>query len=420
MTGQDKTSAKAARIGWILYDWASSPIPTLHATFVFAVYFTTVIMPEGGSAAWAWMTGSAALLVAIVAPFAGRLADSRGQIKSGLVACLLIGAVATAGLWFAYPDQNSIALALGLSLISIFFMELSFVYYNAMLSRLSPAGGLGRLSGTAWGIGYAGAILALVLVLAILILPETPPFGLDKGAAEHVRATMVFAGLWAVLFSLPMIRFTPSLPATPQQGRLFDQLVASIRTAAAIPGMIRFLLARMAFNDGLVTLFAFGGIYAARVFEFTQTEILAFAILLNITAGLGAAVGGMADDKFGSLTTLRWSLWGLFGFGLLAILAPSKLMFWIIGALLGLFVGPCQAVSRSWVARHAPDQDKASLFGLFMVSGKLTSFAGPFCYGLLVLATGSERAGMAIVLVLVGLGLYLLPKSEMPAGSRPA
>lgn len=400
---------KAARFGWILYDWASSPVPTLHATFVFAVYFTTVIMPEGGSTAWAWMTGSAALLVALAAPFAGRFADSKGRIKSCLVGSLLVGAAATAALWWTTPDSGAIRLALSFSLVSIFAMEISFVFYNAMLARLAPPDSIGKMSGLSWGIGYAGAIIALVVVLAVLILPEIPPFGLDKQAAEPVRAAMVFAGLWAVLFSLPMMLFVPSLPATPQTGRLFAQFVASCKTAAAIPDMVRFLLARMAFNDGLVTLFAFGGIYAARVFDFTQTEILAFAILLNITAGLGAAAGGWADDRFGSLTTLRVALWGLLLFGLIAILAPSKLVFWIVGAVLGIFVGPCQAASRSWMARHTPDADKASLFGLYMVSGKLTSFAGPFCYGLLVLATGSDRVGMAIVLLLVGLGIILLP-----------
>ena len=176
--------------------------------------------------------------------------------------------------------------------------------------------------------------------------------------------------------------------------------------------MMRFLLARMLFNDGLVTLFALGGIFAAKVFGFTQTEILLFAISLNISAGLGAIFGGWADDRLGSLRTIRLSLYGLILFGAMAILAPTKELFWIATLCLGIFVGPSQSASRSYVARRAPDENKASLFGLYMVSGKATSFVGPLIYGWLVLATGQERAGMAIVIALTIAGLLLLPKRD--------
>ena len=297
-----------ARFGWALYDWASSPVPTLHATFVFAVYFATVIMPEGGTAAWAQMTGATAFLVAICAPLAGRLADSAGLIKRFLIAAIFIGATATAMLWFAEPTIEFATYALVFSVISIFFMEISFVFYNAMLGKMSTGNDIGRLSGIAWGTGYLGAVVALVLVLAIFILPEEAPFGLDKDSSEHIRATMLFAGAWAIIFSIPMMLFAPSPPATPQQGSYFQQLKGSIRTAIKIPDMGRFLLARMAFNDGLVTLFALGGIYAAKVFQFQQSEILLFAIALNISAGFGAIIGGWADDKLGSLRTMRVSL----------------------------------------------------------------------------------------------------------------
>ena len=405
-------ASKRSRFGWAIYDWASSPVPTLHATFVFAVYFTTTVMPEGGSVAWAWMTGLTALAVALCAPFLGRYADSTGRIKSFLVATLVIGASAAGLLWFVLPDPSFAVFALLISALSIFFMESSMVFYNAMLSKMTKSDHMGKLSGFAWGGGYVGAVVALALVLAIFILPETPPFGLDKAAAEHVRATMIFAGIWAILFSLPIVFFVPSIPKTPMQGGFASQMRQSVHAAMQIPDMMRFLIARMAFNDGLVTLFAFGGIYAANVFDFTQQEILLFAIALNISAGIGAILGGFADDRLGSVRTMRLSLYGLLIFGALAIIAPSKLFFWVAGIALGLFVGPSQAAARTYVARRSPEHSKASIFGLYMVSGKLTSFIGPICYGWLVLATGAERAGMCVVLVLILIGLIMLPKSE--------
>ena len=223
---------------------------------------------------------------------------------------------------------------------------------------------------------------------------------------------MIFAGAWALIFSIPLFLFVPKPPATPVEGRYFDQIKKAIIEASKIPNMVRFLIARMAFNDGLVTLFALGGIFAAKVYGFTQTEILIFAISLNISAGIGAILGGWADDKLGSLRTVRLSLYGLIIFGTIAILAPSKMIFWGATLLLGIFVGPSQAASRSYVARLAPEASKASLFGLYMLSGKATSFVGPMIYGWLVLATGLERAGMAIVIILTLLGLWLLPKDN--------
>ena len=401
-----------ARLGWALYDWASSPVPTLHATFVFAVYFATTIMPEGGTATWAQMTGATAFLVAILAPILGRIADSTGLIKNFLIGTIIIGASATGLLWFAEPDLSFAFYALALSAISIFFMEISFVFYNAMLAKMGTDEDIGRLSGIAWGIGFLGAVVALGLVLSIFILPDVAPFGLNKENAEHVRATMIFAAGWALLFSIPMMVFTPNLPATPQSGSYFQQLKQSIHTATKIPDMVRFLCARMAFNDGLITLFALGGIYAAKVFSFSQSEILMFAIALNVSAGVGAIAGGWADDKLGPLRTMRISLIALFICGTAALLAPTKLVFWGAGICLGIFVGPAQSAARSYVARKTPEDSRASMFGLYMVSGKATSFVGPLCYGWLVLFTGSERSGMLIVLILIGLGLILLPKAK--------
>ena len=406
------SSTKLGKFGWALYDWASSPVPTLHATFVFAVYFTTSIAPENGTFLWSQMTSLSALAIAFASVFVGRFADSKGLIKHSLTLCVLIGSLSVMALWYATPDSSVILFALILSALSIFMMEISFVFYNALLVHLVSKEAMGRLSGIAWGTGYVGAVVALAIALAVFILPEEAPFGLDKDAAEHVRATMVFAGAWAILFSLPLFFFTPSPPPTPHKGGYLSQLKIAIQEARAIPDMVRFLIARMAFNDGLVTLFALGGIFAAKVFGFTQTEILIFAISLNVSAGIGAIGGGWADDKFGALHTIRYALIGLMIFGIIAILAPTKEIFWGATLLLGIFVGPSQSAARSYVARRAPEESKASLFGLYMVSGKATSFVGPMIYGWLVLATDNERAGMGVVVALILLGFILLPKAR--------
>ncbi|MDA7598648.1 MFS transporter, partial [Alphaproteobacteria bacterium] len=395
MSTQKPVRNNKAVLSWGAFDWASSPVPTLHATFIFSVYFTTTVMPDGGSAAWAWLTAAASLMVAIAAPFLGKIADRRGASKTLLAIVTIGGVVATGLLWFIKPDPSFVILAILLSFISIFMMEISFVFYNALLPGIARPKEYGRVSGMAWGFGYAGAIVALAIVLALFVMPENPPFGLDKASAEHIRITMVFAALWFAVFALPLFLFVPKPAPVKTSGQFWDELKIGLRTAAAIPGMVRFLIARMLFTDGLITLFAFGGIYAAKIFGFTQTMVLIFGILLNITAGLGAAISGWADDKFGSIWVIRISLVALIILGSAAIIAPNEMIFWIAGALLGIFIGPLQSSSRVFVARRAPEDQRASLFGLMMLSGKATSFVGPLCYGLLVTLFTTERAGMA-------------------------
>ena len=397
-------------IAWSLYDWASSPVPTLHATFIFSVFFTTAVMPDGGTAAWAWMTSASALAVAVAAPFLGRFADGRGAVRACLASATVMGALATAGLWFVEPAPSFAALALGLSALSIFAMEISFVFYNAMLPSVAREDEFGRASGLAWGVGYAGAIIALVIVLLLFVLPDQPAFGISTEKAGHIRITMCFAALWLCLFALPLFLFVPAPTAIQTPEPFFASLKQSLRVAMTIPDMPRFLVARMLFADGLVTLFAFGGIYAATVFGFSQTMVLVFGIILNITAGVGAALGGIADDRLGSVRVMRVCLLALAGLGILAIMAPSEAVFWIAGATLGLFIGPLQSSARVWVARRAPPEQRASLFGLMMFSGKATSFVGPFLYGVLVTTTSSDRAGMAIVILLLLAGWAVMPR----------
>jgi UMF1 family MFS transporter len=397
-------------IAWSLYDWASSPVPTLHATFIFSVFFTTAVMPEGGTAAWAWMTSASALAVAISAPLLGRFADGRGAVRTCLAITTAIGALATAGLWFVEPDISFAMLALGLSAVSIFAMEVSFVFYNAMLPSVARENEFGRASGFAWGLGYAGAIVALAIVLLLFVLPDHPAFGVSTEGAGHIRITMCFAALWLCLFAIPVFILVPAPPAARSSVPFLSGLKDSLRIAMAIPGMPRFLLARMLFADGLVTLFAFGGIYAATVFGFSQTMVLVFGIILNITAGIGAALGGVADDRFGAIRVMRGCLVALAALGLMAILAPGEAVFWAAGAALGLFIGPLQSSARAYVARRAPPDQRASLFGLMMFSGKATSFIGPLLYGVLVTITGSDRAGMAIVIVLMLAGWMVMPR----------
>ena len=389
-----------------LYDWAQSPMPTLHTTFIFAVYFATAVMPEGGSVAWAWLNAATAICIALAAPLLGVIADQYGWRKAMLFITSLGSIIAVSLIWYIKPDPSFALMAILLSAGVMICGELAFVFYHALLPAVAPPERLGRVSGLAWGMGYFGAIFCLLLALVVFIFPDTPPFGLSKEQAEPVRATMPLAGLWFLIFALPVFLFVPE--GRTDRSPFKESMVKGWHVVRQTPGMLRFLMARLLYADALVTLFAMGGIFAARIHDFSQQDVIIFAIILNITAGLGAVIGGRADDRLGSIQTIRICLIALIVLGLLAIVVTSPLLFWVVGSLIGFFVGPLQSASRSHVLRLTPVGVESRVFGFFMLTGKATAFIGPFIYGGLVLISGSDRIGMLVVVALLIGGLILL------------
>ena len=405
---EKQSNSLKPKIAYGLFDWASSPVPTLHATFVFAVYYVSSVSPDTGSAEWAWMNSLAALTIAIISPIMGASADRNANRKTWLGLMMAVGIVATSLLWWVEPNTSWIWYALIISFVSIVAMESLFTFYNALLPSIVSNDKIGSVSGFSWAAGYFGAIFCLVLVLAIFILPEQAPFGLQKEQAEQIRITMPFSALWFLVFGLPLFLWISEPRVKNEQESIINTIKQGVHTAKNIPGMVRFLIARMLYADALVVVYAFGGIYATNVFGFTQDEVIGFAIAINLTAGIGAAFMGRLEDRIGGFKTIRFSLVCLICLSLIVLIAPSKVFFWVSALSMGIFIGPLQSASRTVVARIVPPEQMARIFGLYMISGKATSFLGPLLYGILFSIFDTDRAGMAIAVVFLIIGYVLL------------
>ncbi len=400
---------------WCLFDWANSPFPTVVITFVFAVYFKDGIVGDEvrATALWGYALAASAFVVAILGPIFGSAADAGARRKPWLIGCSAVMAVACALLWYATPDEGSIWLVLGLVALGNVGFELGMVFYNAMLPGLAGNARMGRLSGWAWGLGYAGGLVCLVLVLFGFIEVETPPFGLDRAEAEHVRAVAIVVALWFVVFGWPLFAFTPDLngarrPVGESLRIGLSTLWQTLRSIRKYKMIARFLLARMLFIDGLNTLFAFGGLYAAGSFGMELSEVLYFAVALNVAAGLGAFGFAWIDDWIGSKRTLIICLISLIVVGTAILLVEDKTWFWVLGLCIGIFMGPTQAASRSFMGRLAPEGMHTEMFGLFALSGKATAFMGPWLVGLITMLAESQRVGMATIIVFFAAGLLVL------------
>lgn len=408
-------AGKRAIFSWCLYDWANSAYPTVVITFVFGAYFTTAVAetPESGAEAWGYTVGTAGLAVALFSPVLGAIADQGGRRKPWLAVLTLASVATTALLWYTRPDSTDIMWALVFVMLSSIAFEFGLVFYNAMLPDLAGPDRVGRVSGWGWALGYAGGLACLVIALFGFVKAETPLFGIPTEDAAHVRAVMLLAAAWFALFALPLFLFVPDRPSTGHGAARavregLTTLWATIRDIRKYGTILRFLVARMLYADGLVTLFAVGGVYAAGTFGMDFGEVVQFGIALNLMAGLGALAFAWADDWLGAKPVIVVSLIALIGLGAAALVVESKTAFWIIGMALGVFVGPAQSASRSMMARLAPENLRTEMFGLYALSGRATSFMGPIAFGFATGLFDSQRAGMATILVFLVAGLLLL------------
>jgi UMF1 family MFS transporter len=399
---------------WAFYDWANSAFTTLVVTFIYATYFTKEMAPDEvtGTAWWSRAVAVSAVLIAVLSPVLGAAADQAGARKRFLAVCTVLCVVATVLLGFVPPGIAGAGLiALTLFVIADVSFETGNVFYNAFLPAIATPERIGRVSGYGWGLGYAGGLVAMGIALVGFVRPEVPWFGLSTADGFNIRATNFLVALWVLVFSIPLFVFVPEKRLAGARLDARAALRDLVRTARAIGryrDMVKFLIARLVFNDGLVTIFAFGGIYAAGTFGMTLSEVILFGVSINAAAGLGAVAFGFVDDKIGGKTTILFTLVALCLATLLAVCAPSKFWFWIAGLLIGVFVGPNQSASRSLMGRFVPERHQVEFFGFFAFSGKATSFLGPLLLGAVAQAFDSQRAGVATIIAFFVVGGILL------------
>ncbi len=442
----DKKSGSRAVLSWALFDWAAQPFFTLITTFIFAPYFASSLAstPAEGQSLWGYATATAGLGIALSAPVLGSIADATGRRKRWILLFSVPFLICCWAFWHTAPGHPaSIPIALIAFAIGTLSIEIATVFNNAMMPSLVPPARIGRLSSFGWAMGYVSGLVTLVIALGFFsaspetgktLLGFTPVLGLDPATQEGDRAVGPFSALWFIVFALPMFLFVPD---TPKQARIgpavrkgLTDLAESFSRARSNQNIFLFLLANMIFKDGLVALFAFGGIYSAGQLGWGSIEIGTFGIILTISGTLGLMLGGPMDDRFGAKLVIVFALIVLMicGLGMISVdrttvffvvktpAAPEgalfaslpEQVFIALGAIIGAVSGPLQASCRSLLVRLAPREHMTQYFGLLALSGKVTSFLAPLSVGVVTALTGSQPAGMSVILVFFALGLMLL------------
>tara|TARA_Y100000590_G_scaffold379161_1_gene446628 strand:+ start:313 stop:1545 length:1233 start_codon:yes stop_codon:yes gene_type:complete len=401
-----------------LYDFANSAFTTIIITFIFATYFATQIAPNPvlGQSYWGWTIGLTGFLVAIIGPISGFLADKKNKILFFIRFFSLLCIFFTSLLWFAKPSSSFLLYTLIVVAIANFFYELSMVFYNALLKDIATKKNLGKSSGFGFALGYVGGIIILLLSIKLFIDNNNLPFGLTKEESQNIRAIALLVSFWFLIFSIPFLFFSINEQKKIKKKVSFNfSEIKKLVWDKKISTLGKFLIARMLYADGLNAIIVMGGIFAVGVFNLEIKDLLKLSVLMNITAFIGAFLGGVANDKYGSKIVIILSLIGLIFSSIAILFIYSKVGFFFLAAINGLFIGPIQSASRVVITTLLKKNDQGKGFGLFATSGKLTSFLGPLLVSTVTFLTDSQRLGFsaAIILLLAGLVILLRIKKSI-------
>ena len=213
MAKPNTTYDRRAVSSWAFYDFANSSFTTLIVTFIYATYFTKGIAANEnlGTEQWSIAVTITAVIVAVLSPYLGAIADRGGYRKRFLLATTVVGVLGSIVLFF--PQQGQVLFALTVFIIANVAFELGMVFYNAYLPDIAPPQKIGRISGYGWGLGYLGGLLCLVVALFAFVQTETPLFGFSTENAENIRATNLLVAAWYALFALPIFIWVKDRPA---------------------------------------------------------------------------------------------------------------------------------------------------------------------------------------------------------------
>ena len=422
--------------GWFFFDWASQPYNTLLLTFIFGPYIKSIVGDGAeAQAVWGFGVATAGILIALLAPILGAIADNSGNRIRWIWLFSLMYFVGAFGLWWSAPDSFNLTFIMTSFVIGLIGMEFATIFTNSMLPDLGPREEIGRLSGNGWAFGYVGGLLALVTMLLFFaeqgngktLAGLDPLFGLDATAREGTRFVGPLAAIWFAVFMIPFFLWvkdpkTTGISATGTSNAMSD-LWKTVKRLPRSPSLFAYLGSSMFYRDALNGIYTFGGIYAAGVLEWSTIDTGIFGILAIITGAVFAWIGGRADAAYGPKPVIKLCVITLTIVAVLVVFVsrthvfgiavdPSSklpdIAFYVLGAAIGAAGGALQSASRTMMVYQANPDRMTEAFGLYALSGKATSFIAPLMIGITTSITGSQSLGITPLIVLFVLGLILL------------
>ncbi|HSE04742.1 MAG TPA: MFS transporter [Methylomirabilota bacterium] len=400
-----------AIVAWTLYDFANSAFAAVIFATIYSAYYALAVVGNTGGAGdlwWGRVVSASMALVAMTSPFLGGVADRAG-IRRPLFIGFTALAVATTAL-MATVEPGMVLWGFALGVLGNFAYESALVYYNAYLPDLAPPSHQGRVSGWGFAVGYAGSIAALLVAL---------PFVRAEDYAGAFLATAVIYGVFAlpafIMLPAPAGGGVPVLRAAREGGA---QVVATARRILTLPDLRRFLGAYFIYEDGVNTVIAFSGIFAAQTLGFPMERLILLYIVVQVSALLGALGWARPTDYLGPRRVVTITLCQWTAIVVAAYFIQTQAQFWVLAVVAGSGLGAVQAASRAFLARLAPRGMEAELFGFYSLCGKSAAVVGPLVFGgISHAAGGNQRAGILAVGAFFVVGLALVSRVRAGGGS---
>lgn len=417
-------------LAWALWDLGSTGMNAIVATFVFSVYLTSAVGRDlGGDTSPASWLGRAltvsGIAVALLAPLVGVVAQAPRRRRIALTVLTALAVLFTAAMYLIREDPRYLAPGLLLLALTAACGDLASVPYNAMLRQLCTPRTAGRISGLGWAAGYSGSVLLLLVIYAGFIHGDGPRrglLGIPAADGLNVRAAMLMAALWLVIFALPLLMtahtFTGDHSVAPIRSplRAYRQIWSDLREEwGRDRNLVYYLVVSAVFRDGLAGVFAFGAVLGVGVYGISQADVLIFGVIASTVAAIGAVLGGRLDDRIGAKPVIVGSLAAMIVVGTALISLSGPKAFWVCGLLLCLFVGPTQSAARTLLLRMTGDGKEAVVFGLYTMTGRAVAFLAPWLFFVFVDHFHADRAGLAGILTVLLAGLLGMIAVRVPA-----
>ena len=383
---------------WCLFDFGISSYPTLILTFFYGAFYAKTISsdPNVGTSLWGFALSAASILCFLLLSFI--LISGRNffrNIKIGFFKFFFYLMIFfTFGLFFFDKGSNQF-LPLFFIVISFVSFEIVNLFYNLSLSKIRKKNITGALSNLGWAFGYLGGLASLFLVFMLL------KFSDESFKIFNIKVFLLigpFVAIWSAFFGLPL--FSVMKEVNYKSPNILE-LIKNIRSR----GISNFLISYFFFNNAVVSIFAFASMIAAFIFGLSESEILFLGVSINFFGIIGCLVIGSVEDKMGSLNAVKICISGLLILTLILYFTESYYSFWVIALLVGFFIGPIQASSRSFLVQKINAQNQMAAFSLYSMFGNLCSILGPFLVGLTIQLTDSIRFGIIVIPIFLFLSL---------------
>ena len=420
-------------LSWALYDWANSAFATTVLAAVLPIYYLNIATPalseSQALAYWGYTTAGALLIIAVLSPVLGSIADHYGAKKRLLGVFVAIGAVFTALLFFT--EQGDWLLTSALFVPAYVGFGGSLVFYDSLLPHITDSGEEDRLSTAAYAFGYLGGGSLLVMNVVWIQFPET--FGMGN-TATATRVGLVSVAVWWVLFSIPLFRYVEEPDQSGEAGAgpaadsgsplapvraAFGRLRRTFAEVRQYRQLFVFLLAFWLYADGIGTIIKMASIYGSSV-GIGETQLIGALVLVQFLGVPFAFAFGPLADRIG---TKQGIFLGLAVYTVVAIggaFMSQAWQFWLLAVAVASVQGGTQALSRSLFSTLVPPSKSSEFFGFYSISSKFAGIFGPLVFGLITGITGSSRLSLGALFVFFAGGMLLLWFVDVDEGRRVA